>query len=187
MTLNDTCIYTRRLKLRKVEVGDLAQYLAWSNSREAHGNYLTPESLGEENALELMNSGLLWNQTNRTYFISLREGPDIGTIHFWLRPERRSVAVVAIKIASPAHRGQGYGTEAQKFLVIHLFKRFGVKAIELYTDVENRAQQRCLHKLGFQVVDCQTYDDHQVKRTGYLFRLEHGGFETHPIYRYHYE
>jgi len=187
MTLNDTCIYTRRLILRKIEKEDLAQYLAWSNSKEAHGDYLTPESLGEAEALEQFDSGTLWNHTSRTYLILLRDGPSIGTIHFWLRPEKRSSAVMALKIAVPKYRNMGYGTEAQKFLIIHIFQRFAGRAIELYTDVDNRAQQRCLAKLGFRIVDCQTYDDQHVKRTGYLFRLDDDGFRKHPIYRYHYE
>jgi RimJ/RimL family protein N-acetyltransferase len=187
MNLYDDRIFTRRLTLRKIEAEDLPLFVLWSNSREAYGNYLTPERLTDTEALEQLKSGLLWNNASRTYFIVLREGPPIGTMHFWFRPEKRRTAVVALKIALPAYRNQGFGTEAQKFLIMYLFERMEVECIELYTDIDNHAQQRCLQKLGFNIADTLTYEDQKVTRTGHLYRLQTHGFRSHPCYSYHYE
>jgi len=170
-----------------MEAEDLPLFVLWSNSREAYGSYLTPERLMDVEALDLLESGLFWNVTSRTYFIVLRQGPPIGTIHFWLRPEKRGTAVVALKIALPEYRSKGYGTEAQKFLIMYLFERMEMQWVELYTDIDNRAQQRCLQKLGFEIADTLTYEDQKVIRTGHLYRLDLPGFKSHPCYRYHYE
>lgn len=187
MSLFDDRIFTRRLALRKIEAEDLPLFVLWSNSWEAYGNYLTPERLTDSEAVEHLKFGLFWNNVSRTYFIVLREGPPIGTIHFWLRPEKRRTIVVALKIALPSCRNQGFGTEAQKFLIMYLFERMEVECIEFYTDLDNHAQQRCLQKLGFDIAETLTYEDRDVTRTGYLYRLDAHGFKRHPYYRYHYE
>ena len=57
----------------------------------------------------------------------------------------------------------------------------------MYTDINNRPQQRCLAKLGFSLIESLGYDDHQVQRVGHLFRLDAAAFSRHPLYRYHYE
>jgi len=187
MNLCDDRIFTRRLLLRKMEAEDLLLFVSWSNCGEAYGSYLTPEHLTEAEALERLKSGLFWNGSSRTYIIALRDGPPIGTIHFWLRPEKQRTAVVALKIALPEYRNRGYGTEAQKFLIMYLFERMEIQNVELYTDIDNHSQQRCLQKLGFDIADTLTYEDQKVTRTGHLFRLDSLGFRCHPCYRYHYE
>jgi len=94
---------------------------------------------------------------------------------------------MAVKIADPEQRNKGYGTEAQKYLIIHLFSRLKARSVEMYTDINNRPQQRCLTKLGFELVETLNYDDHQVKRVGHLFRMDVAHFSNNPVYRYHYE
>lgn len=50
----------------------------------------------------------------------------------------------------PDARGHGFGTEAQRALVAHLFATTPVTRIEAGTDVENLPEQRALEKAGFQ-------------------------------------
>ena len=95
--------------------------------------------------------------------------------------------MMAVKIADPVQRCKGYGTEAQKYVIIHLFAKEKVESIEMYTDINNRPQQRCLAKLGFSLIESLGYDDHQVQRVGHLFRLDAAAYAHHPLYRYHYE
>ena len=111
----------------------------------------------------------------------------LGTIHYWLRQDQRDSAIVSVKIAEIAERGHGYGTEAQKFLIIHLFEQIGIKTVQMYTDINNQPQQRCLEKLGFSIERSLTYDDRQIVRTGYLYALAEKEFLEKPIYRFHYE
>lgn len=49
----------------------------------------------------------------------------------------------------PAHRGHGYGTEAQRLLAEHLFAVTRFERLEASTDVTNVAEQRALTKAGF--------------------------------------
>jgi RimJ/RimL family protein N-acetyltransferase len=95
--------------------------------------------------------------------------------------------VIKIKITTPEQRGKGYGTEAQKYLIINLLDRLRLDEVEMYTDINNKAQQRCLGKLGFELIESLVYDDHQVRRLGHRYRLPKQRYLTHPIYRYHYE
>jgi RimJ/RimL family protein N-acetyltransferase len=48
-----------------------------------------------------------------------------------------------------AHRGRGYGTEAQRLIAEYLFSSTLIERLEASTDVENVAEQRALTKAGF--------------------------------------
>jgi RimJ/RimL family protein N-acetyltransferase len=187
MTLYGNEIFTLRLRLRRVLVRDIPMVVAWSGSEIAHGKHLSPHAIDEETGYAQLESGLLWSKKTKTFIIEIKEGGPIGSIHYWLRPERMECAVVALKISVPGARKKGYGTEAQKYLIIHLFERLKVDEINMYTDINNMAQQRCLAKLGFEQVESLTYDDYQVTRLGYLFRLRRPQYQQSSIYQYHYE
>lgn len=181
-------LYTRRLQMRRIRESDLPLILAWSNSEEACGPYLTPERFCASGLSEQFAANAFWNRTDRTFLIEKRDpARAIGTIHYWLRPDQRDTAVMSVKIAEVRERNRGYGTEAQKYLIILLFDQIGVKQVEIYTDIDNIAQQCCLRKLGFSVCHSLTYDDRQVKRTGHLYSLTRQDFRSTAIYRFHYE
>jgi len=180
-------IFTRRLRLRKVEEELLPLIIEWSNSEEAYGEYLTPERLTADEGVCNLKTGLFWNERSKTYLIELLDGTPIGTIRYWLRPENRKTAIMALKIAIPAFRNQGYGTEAQKYLIMYLFERLGLEAVEMYTDIHNGAQLRCLQKLGFTLVESLRYEDQLVQRTGHHYRLGLEEYRRLPLYQYYYE
>ncbi|MEA3347855.1 MAG: GNAT family protein [Pseudomonadota bacterium] len=181
-------IFTRRLLLRKTEEADLPLLVGWSNNLEVYGDFLTPEQMTIEEGKRNFGAGLFWNGQSRTFIIELRnEEAPIGTIHYWLRSENKKIAIVALKIAQLDLRNQGYGTEAQKFLIMHLFEKMMLQAVEMYTDIDNLSQQRCLNKLGFKLVDSLQYEDQQIIRTGHLFRLTREDFKQVPLYKFHYE
>lgn len=178
---------TPRLCLRKVKEEDLPLLAYWSNSTTAHGAYLTPDRTSEGRCRDDYQAGTLWNRQNKIFIIELKDDGPIGTIHYWLRPERKQCAVMAVKIAEPSSRCRGYGTEAQKHIIINLFQRMKVDEIEMYTDINNDPQQCCLKKLGFELVESLTYEDHQVTRTGHLYRIDSDSFLETPMYHFHYE
>ena len=157
-------LFTPRLGLRRVESKDIPMLAAWSSSEIAHGKYLSPTAFSEEKGYLQLKSGILWGDNNRTFIIEIKDGKPIGSINYWLRSERHSCAMVALKISAPDDRNKGYGTEAQKYLIINLFERLQIDEIEMYTDINNIAQQRCLTKLGFEQIESLTYDDHQITR-----------------------
>jgi RimJ/RimL family protein N-acetyltransferase len=188
MTLFSETLFTPRLKLRRMTLEDISLLVRWSNSSKAHGDYLSPEYMSEETCREKLESGQTWTPNNKCFLIEIKDkNLPIGTIHYWLRPEREECAVAKVRIADPAERGKGYGTEAQKYLIINLFDRARVAEVEMYTDINNKAQQRCLNKLGFELIESLGYDDHQVYRLGHLFRLDSVKYREYPVYHYHYE
>jgi RimJ/RimL family protein N-acetyltransferase len=181
-------LYTPRLHLRRIQAVDLPLVCRWSRDAVACGVYLTPEEYSQAQLAEQLRNGALWRNQERLFLIDRRaDRHPLGTIHYWKRQDLRDTAVMAVKIALPDQRSQGYGTEAQKYLLIHLFKQVGVGAVEMYTDVDNHPQQRCLNKLGFQVERSLTYVDLSIERTGHLFRLTADGFARHPVFHYHYD
>jgi len=187
MMLFGDIIFTPRLRLRRINLNDLGLLISWSNSETAHGAYLSPDRMSEKTGKEKLETGALWAEKNKTFIITTHDGMPIGTIHYWLRPERKECAVVKVKISEPGERNKGYGTEAQKYLIINLFERLKVKEVEMYTDINNKAQQRCLGKLGFNLVNSLTYEDHRVNRLGLLFKLPSDAYRELPVYQYHYE
>jgi RimJ/RimL family protein N-acetyltransferase len=189
MSLFGDKLYTPRLSLGKIRKENLSFLVDWSSSEIACGSYLTPEKYSFEQMKNQIQSGVFWSDNEKLFFVETKEdGRPIGTAHFW-QPSRGGTTVhMALKVALPEERGQGYGTEIQKYLIIHIFDRLGqIKAIEMYTDINNSIQQRCLYKLGFELVESLVYEDQQEKRTGHLFRLTIEQYHSHPIYQFHYE
>ncbi len=186
MTIFGNKIFTIRLLLRRIEVFDAPLLAQWSKDPLAYGPYLTPEHHTVETLEAQIKSGMLWSERNKSFLVELREGTPLGTIQYWMRPEDPNTAVMALKLANPELRGKGYGTEAQKYLILFLFDRLNIRRVEMYTDINNQAQQRCLQKLGFELIQALPYTDQQVQRQGYLYRLEWQRFINEPIYQYHY-
>lgn len=186
MTIFGDRIFTIRMQLRRIDPGDLSLLASWSNDPAAYGDYLTPEQHSAEQLQQQVQAGILWNERQKTFLIELRDGTPIGTIHYWIRAEDPGTAVIAVKIACPEERAKGYGTEVQKYLILFLFNRLDIRQVEMYTDVNNIAQQRCLQKLGFDLVQALPYADQQVQRIGYLYRLCRQRFAQEPMYRHHY-
>ncbi len=188
MTLSIEKLFTRRLLLRRVEVDDVDLLVAWSNSTESCGDYLTPEEYDRDQLQQQLDAGVFWNDKEKLFIIEKKDdNRPIGTIHFWQPTGKPEIRVVALKVADVSERNKGYGTEAQKFLMIYLFDRIGIRKVEMYTDINNLPQQRCLKKLGFELVESLHYDDQKKQRTGNLYRLGFEKYNIEPIYRYHYE
>lgn len=180
-------IMTPRLILRRVTEEDLPLLVDWSNSDMAHGKYLTPDRMDMQTGRENILAGTFWRETSRLFIIELKQQEPIGTLHYWLRSGQGSCAVMSIKICNPDHRNRGYGTEAQKYMIIHLFTRMKLQTLEMYTDIRNKPEQQCLAGLGFEQVETLSYDDQHVKRLGHLYRIKAEAFAKNPVYHYYYE
>lgn len=95
----------------------------------------------EENGLLDDASGVL---------MVLAGGNRIGFVSWHKRQTARTSFCWNVGIAlAPEHRGQGYGTAAQRLLVRYLFAHSQVNRIEAGTEVNNLAEQRALEKAGF--------------------------------------
>lgn len=81
-------------------------------------------------------------------------------------------ACPAIGIAIlPDHRGRGHGTAAQRLLVDHLFRTYGVHRVQSDTAADNVREQRALEHVGF-------------VREGVVREAEHrdGRYHDHILY-----
>ena len=159
----------------------------WSSSAEACGQYLSRENHTTEECYEKYCNHYFWNRESKTYLIELKTDERIGVIRYWSKPEDELAAMISVKIARPEFRKRGFGTEAQIILVKHLFDVCGFAKLEMYTDIDNIAQQKCLEKLGFDFGEIVTYPDVDVIRTGKRYHLTFTKYREHPIYRYYFE
>lgn len=187
MTFYGNCIFTTRLCLKKPAVADLELMAEWSRTPEANGRYLSAENLDVEHLIHQLNSGALWNDKEKRFMVWLKDGGPIGGIRYWTVSGQINTVVVTVKIAREGERNKGYGTEAQKFLIKHLMENENIRQVQMYTDVNNISQQRCLVKLGFEMKEALQYQDQKIMRSGLLYVLSKQNFERHPIYRYHNE
>lgn len=188
MSIYGERLFTRRLILRKIQELDIPLLVAWSQSTMACGPYLSPGIHDMAEVRQQIQSGVFWCDTEKMFLVELKaDGRAIGTAHYWPLPGRTRTVSIALKVAIPEERDKGYGTEIQKFLIMYLFDRQRVQAIEMHTDVNNIAQQRCLQKLGFELIESLVYDDQHHKRTGHLYRLTVERYRSQPIYQFHYE
>ena len=182
-------LFTSRLSLARIKEENLLSIIDWSCSVTACGPYLNPENYNIEQMRAQVRSGVFWSDKEKMFFVETKDdNRPIGTAHFWKTASGGDTITMALKVALPEERGKGYGTEIQKFLIIHIFNHLpAVKAIEMYTDISNKAQQRCLEKLGFELIESLIYEDQKEQRTGHLYRLTIEQYNFHPIYQYHYE
>lgn len=164
-------IFSKKLILRKIEEKDIELITKWSNSKESSGKYLSMEQYSPEDCLRKFENNYFWNDNSKTFIIELLGGESVGTVHYWTKPEKKKILNLCVKIASVDFRGKGYGYEAQKILIINLFTRKLCDLIEMYTDIDNIVEQRCLAKLGFEFIESLTYRDRDIDRLGVLYRL----------------
>jgi RimJ/RimL family protein N-acetyltransferase len=102
---------------------------------------------------EAIAAGPLRNDRNGMLMVErLDSGEVIGTVG-WHRvnygPSPQSDAWnIGIELR-PEHRGQGFGTDAQRELAAFLFEVYDLNRVEASTDVDNLAEQRSLEKAGY--------------------------------------
>jgi RimJ/RimL family protein N-acetyltransferase len=81
-----------------------------------------------------------------------KSGRAVGTVSYIVvfhgPPPSNRVYNIGIDV-DPAHRGRGYGAEAQSLLARYLFDTYTVERVEASTDVENIPEQRALERAGF--------------------------------------
>jgi len=100
----------------------------------------------------------------RVFAVETLEGKHIGNCCYYNMEWDRREAEVGILIGDPAYWDGGYGTDAVRALVDHVFRREGLKKVYLHTLVWNTRAQKCFQKCGF--VECK-----RVVRSGYDFIL----------------
>lgn len=98
------------------------------------------------------------------YAIDTLDGTHIGNCCFYNVDRSRKEAEVGILIGNPAYWDAGYGTDAVKALLDHVFRKEGLRRVYLHTLTWNARAQKSFKKCGFS--ECG-----RVTRSGYDFML----------------
>jgi len=141
------------VRLRQATLDDVELLLLWSSSPRYTGEFNDFGVAHRRPYHELINKNELIGPNGGTLMVERMAGNEvIGTVS-WRQvrygPTPESVAWnIGISLI-PEMRGLGFGSQAQRLLVNHLFATTSVNRIEAGTDVDNLAEQRALEKAGF--------------------------------------
>jgi RimJ/RimL family protein N-acetyltransferase len=148
----------RRVHLRAVEAGDIPLLHRWQNDPAVAGQWSSVFPMAFSQLEHLYTSQPAVGDERGAFLIIHGEatGEDAGedtavglvTYHrIWSAPHSPGYNI-GISIA-PEHRGQGFGSEAQRLLADYLLATLPVGRVEASTDIENIPEQRALERAGF--------------------------------------
>jgi RimJ/RimL family protein N-acetyltransferase len=137
-----------RVTLRRLERADLPRVVDWFNRPDLRRNLLRlwPMSIVEEEQWFDAQRGKDWP---KIYAIVTAEGEHIGNIGVHDVDWRSRSAEIGIMIGEPARQDQGYGAEAIRALLRHLFDHMGLNRVSLSVFADNPRAIRCYEKCGF--------------------------------------
>ena len=173
-------IQSKRLILKQPTFDNVAHFFEWHVPDDDADLHLSIEILTREEIRKRIQTNYYWSATNRYYIIYLRStNKPIGFIHYWYNATESHLCNIGIRIADRNERNRGLGTEAQSALIDVLFAHTSVRAIEMYTDVDNRPQQSCLAKLRFDFIEAVQFHDLDKCRVGRRYRLHKTAWLKH--------
>lgn len=139
-----------RVRLRAVRESDLDQLVAHSTAESDPWNYF---EIVPSNRLHLRfaaNGGI--GDSQGMLAVDALDGTLLGSVSWFTVKHGPSKACEALNIGISLfeeHRGQGYGSAAQRELADYLFATRLIERIEASTDIENVAEQHALQAAGF--------------------------------------
>jgi RimJ/RimL family protein N-acetyltransferase len=139
------------VRLRPVEAEDLPLLHRWDNDPALWGPFQAPlprslremeRRFGESPAVSEEGGRLLVERAD--------DGMPVGDVSYHrVKYGPYSPAMnIGVEVA-PEHRGQGYGSQAQRLLADYLLAAFPIGRVEASTDIENIPEQRALERAGF--------------------------------------
>jgi RimJ/RimL family protein N-acetyltransferase len=89
------------------------------------------------------------SSNSRGWHVDTTEGQHIGWVTYYNLDEQAKRAYVGIFLPEEETWGKGYGTEAMRLLVDHLFAEMELQEIRTATWTGNKRMMRCAEKSGF--------------------------------------
>lgn len=154
------------VRLREKKLPDALDDYAWQTDPELSRLDAQPvldlsfRQYMSDYAAELLYS----SATKRRFAIETLNGKHIGNCAYYGVDEEKGEAELGIIIGHRDYWDKGYGTDAIKALVSHVFHNTALKRLHLKTLDWNIRAQKCFQKLGFTVCG-------QAARDGYNFIL----------------
>lgn len=148
----------KRVALRPYEAGfteeELYRMYKWSRDegvlRWSGGSVL---SMSFEDFKDAFRRELRHQDKHRRVFCLLTDtGELIGRLGYFNIDYRRGEAELGIVIGERKYWGRGYGTDAVKTLLAHIFEETDLERVYLYTYAENERARRSFENCGFRKV-----------------------------------
>ena len=167
-----------RVRLRRVRADDLARMARIESDETLVGEHnwpgapVDPDDREAELRRRFVEDGM-WSTTAGRLVVEV-DGEPVGEVSWrpekWGPSERSRCLAFGISLL-PDHRGKGYGTEAQRLLIDHLFAATETHRVQSDTAVDNPAEQRSLEKAG-------------MRREGIVRGAEHrrDAYHDHVLY-----
>ena len=155
-----------KVVLREKRASDAATDYAWRSDPEmARFDAARPFSASFDDFRALYEEELAYSTPfRRTLAIEDQEGRHIGNVMYYNIDHPRGEAELGITIGVREYWSQGYGTDAVRALVRHLFTKTALRRVYQKTLDWNERAHRCFGKVGFVVYGT-------IRRGGYDFTL----------------
>jgi RimJ/RimL family protein N-acetyltransferase len=145
----------RRFEERMTDA-EMARLYRWGRDEEVlRWSGGSPTDLSEEEFREHLRAERLYGPANRRAFLIFAKEPFelIGRLGVFGIDWDKRQGELGIVIGEKQYWGRGYGRDAVRTLVHHLFTTSTLDRIYLYTFVNNYRAQKCFAAGGFRVVD----------------------------------
>lgn len=140
-----------KVLLREKRISDAMNDYSWSTDKElSELDAASPMKLTFQQALLLYEEEMHYPSNWRQRFaIDTLEGEHIGNCMYYDVNESRGEAELGIMIGDRRYWGNGYGTDAVKTLLRHIFATTRLKRVSLHTLDWNIRAQKSFTKAGF--------------------------------------
>ncbi len=140
----------------RISDAEMARLYAWSRDHELlRWSGGTPTNLTLAEFREHVRGERLYGPSNRRmYLVFAREDMElIGRLGVFAIDWNRRDAEMGIVIGERAYQDRGYGRDAVRTLLRHLFTTSSLERIYLYTFADNLRAQRAFAAIGFRVTE----------------------------------
>jgi RimJ/RimL family protein N-acetyltransferase len=155
----------RLVRLREKQVEDAERDYAWRRDPElAAYDAARPITMSFRSFVASMAEELHYpTPQRRTYAIEeVESGKHIGNVMYYGYDSATREAELGITIGDRDYWSQGYGTDAVRSMLHHLFDNLGLRRVFLHTLTWNHRAQSCFRRAGFRAL-------RELHRGGYEF------------------
>ena len=152
------------IRLRPKRIEDAERDFAWRRDPElAAYDAARPLRVSFKVFLTTMTEELRYpTQQRRTFAIEdLKTDKHIGNVMYYSYDPAAGEAELGITIGDRKFWSRGYGSEAVRMLLAHLFSDIGLRRVYLHTLAWNYRAQRCFAQAGFQKISYVRRGVHQ--------------------------
>lgn len=138
-----------KVRLRAIEPSDYALLAHWLNDAEVMVYWGRPGNTASVPEVSRDEEAQAARGSSRKYIIETLEGVAIGQIDYYDLDWRNRSVWVSIMVGDPDYWSGGYGTDAMRTLLTHLFRQLGLHRVALTVHESNGRAIHSYRKNGF--------------------------------------